>query len=182
MSPTRELFISVDIEASGPIPGEYSLLSIGACVVGETDRTFYAELKPLHDNFTEKAIEVSGLSMEKLKITGEEPRLAMERFERWIKQVAGNNRPVFVAFNATFDWSFTHWYWIKFLGRDPFGISGLDIKAYFMGKHHTAWGETIKKNVRLKYQPQTTHTHMALDDAKEQAEIFAQMLLETKPN
>ncbi len=26
----KEIFISVDIESSGPIPGEYSLLSIGA--------------------------------------------------------------------------------------------------------------------------------------------------------
>ncbi len=178
MSPTREVFISVDIEASGPIPGEYSLLSIGACMVGNTNRTFYVELKPLNNNFAEKAIEVAGLSMDKLKITGEEPRLAMERFEQWIKQAAADNRPVFVAFNATFDWSFTHWYFIKFLGRDPFGISGLDIKAYFMGKHHTSWGETIKKNIRSKYPPLTAHTHNALDDAIEQAEIFSKMLME----
>jgi ribonuclease T len=30
----REIYFSVDIEASGPIPGEYSMLSLGACLVG----------------------------------------------------------------------------------------------------------------------------------------------------
>jgi DNA polymerase III epsilon subunit-like protein len=176
MPPLREVFISIDVEASGPIPGEYSLLSIGACVVGNTDQTFYAELKPLNDNSTEKAMEVAGFDLEKLKLNGEDPRAAMERFEGWVTQVAEVGRPVFVAFNATFDWSFTHWYFIKFLGRDPFGISGLDIKAYFMGKHHTDWGGTIKKKVRARYPTKMVHTHQALDDAKEQADLFAQML------
>ena len=176
MPPKSEIYISVDVEASGPIPGEYSLLSIGACLVGQPDQSFYVELKPLNDNFVEKAMDVTGLSLEKLRLDGEEPDLAMASFANWIKSVAGDNRPVFVAFNATFDWSFTHWYFIKFLGHDPFGISGLDIKAYFMGKHHTTWGETVKKNVLKNYPSLTRHSHQALDDAKEQAEIFSRML------
>jgi DNA polymerase III epsilon subunit-like protein len=176
MPPNREIYISVDVEASGPIPGEYSLLSIGACLVAQPDQTFYVELKPLNDNFVEKALKVTGLSLEKLKLDGQEPDLAMAGFAQWIESAADNNRPVYVAFNATFDWSFTHWYFIKFLGRDPFGISGLDIKAYYMGRHHTSWGETIKKSVRAKYPSTIAHTHQALDDAREQAEIFAQML------
>jgi DNA polymerase III epsilon subunit-like protein len=179
MPKVKEVFISVDIEAAGPIPGEYSMLSLGACVVGNPDESFYAELQPINDNFIQQALEVSGFSLEALKATGEEPRLAMERFEGWIKQAAGDHRPVFVAFNATFDWSFTHWYLIKFLGRDPFGISGLDIKAYYMGKHHTSWGKTVKREVRSQYPPRFQHTHHALDDAKEQADIFAQMRAET---
>src|SRR5438552_192307 len=36
----EEVYISVDIEASGPIPGEYSLLSLGACVVCKMSETF----------------------------------------------------------------------------------------------------------------------------------------------
>lgn len=163
------------MESSGPIPGEFSMLSLGACVVGNTSKNFYIEIKPLNDNFVEKALEVSGLSMEKLKITGEKPAEAMGRFEKWVKEVSGENRPVFVAFNATFDWSFTHWYFIKFLGRDPFGISGLDIKAYFMGKHNTTWSDTVKKNVQTFYSSLASHTHNALDDAIEQAEIFEKM-------
>jgi ribonuclease T len=123
MPSTREIYISVDVEASGPIPGEYSLLAIGACLVDQPNQSFFVELKPLNDNFTEKAMEVTGISLEKLNIHGEEPDLAMASFANWIKLAVDKDRPVFVAFNATFDWSFTHWYFIKFLGHDPFGIS-----------------------------------------------------------
>ncbi len=100
----------------------------------------------------------------------------MGQFEKWVRDVSQDSRPVFVAFNATFDWSFTHWYFIKFTGRDPFGISGLDIKAYFMGAHHSSWGNTVKKNLSTLYPSKISHSHHALDDAKEQAEIFGQML------
>jgi hypothetical protein len=42
----KEIFVSVDVEASGPIPGEYSLLSIGACHVDKPDQNaqYQAEL------------------------------------------------------------------------------------------------------------------------------------------
>ncbi|MBI4066563.1 3'-5' exonuclease, partial [Candidatus Gottesmanbacteria bacterium] len=108
--------------------------------------------------------------------TGEAPAAAMARFEQWILQVSDGGRPVFVAFNATFDWMFVHWYFVTYLGRDPFGVSGLDIKAYVMGKHRLAWGETVKKNVKKLYPTILPHTHNALDDAREQAELFRQML------
>jgi len=176
MSPRPETYISVDVEASGPIPGEFSLLSIGACVVTNTGQNFYSELKPLNDNFIAGAMEVNGLSLAKLKLEGEEPTAAMARFRHWIEKVSADTKPVFVGFNATFDWSFTHWYFVKFLGAGTFGISGLDIKAYFMGRRRVLWQETNKKKIRALYPSQTRHTHNALDDAKEQAEIFAGML------
>jgi len=153
-TPKIEIYISVDVETSGPIPGEYSLLSIGARSVGHPEQNFYSELKPINNNFIPKALEVNGLSMEKLKVSGEAPAAAMARFENWIiKMTAGKYRPVFTAFNATFDWMFTHWYFMKFLGRDPFGISGLDIKAYFMGKHQGLWGEAVKNKIRPSALP-----------------------------
>ncbi len=176
MSDKKELYISVDIEASGSISGEYSMLSLGACVVGSKNETFYTEIKPINDNFVARAMDVNKLSLKELKSRGEEPASAMASLERWIGKVAGENRPVFVGFNATFDWSFTHWYFIKFLGRDPFGISGLDIKAYYMGMKKTTWSETTKKKIRQYFSSSQKHTHNALDDAKEQAEIFEKML------
>jgi len=38
-----ELYVSVDVETSGPIPGEYSLLSIGACLVDQPATSIYLE-------------------------------------------------------------------------------------------------------------------------------------------
>ncbi len=173
---SSEIYISVDIETAGPIPGEYSMLSLGACVVGETSKTFYVELKPMSAKFITSALEVSKLSLERLEKEGIEPASAMAKFEEWVNKVSEGRRVVFVAFNATFDWSFTHYYFIRFLGRDPFGISGLDIKAYYMGKLNTSWSDTVKKKITEKFSSTQKHTHNALDDAKEQAEIFEKLL------
>jgi len=173
----KEIYISVDVEASGPIPGEYSMLSLGACVVGEPSKTFYAELKPISEKYIERALAVSGLSLDGLKQKGNEPARAMKDFEEWLKQVcADEGRPVFVAFNATFDWSFANYYFHRFLGNNPFGISGLDIKAYYMGAMGCSWGETTKQKLASQFKSNKPHTHNALDDAKEQADIFGKIL------
>ncbi|MDM8532885.1 exonuclease domain-containing protein [Anaerolineales bacterium HSG25] len=171
-----EVYISVDIEASGPVPGEYSMLSMGACVVYDTAQTFYAELKPLNQKFVPAALEVAGLSLSELAETGLEPQVGMTQFEGWVKTVANGDKPVFVAFNATFDWMFTTYYFHRFLGRNPFGISGLDVKAYYMGKLDTSWGQTTKRNIKPRFMSKRQHTHNALDDALEQAELFRNLL------
>jgi ribonuclease T len=172
-----EMYFSVDIEANGPIPGEYSMTALGACVVGRPEEAFYAELKPLHDRFDPKALAIGGLSMDRLRETGEEPSAAMRRFVDWVRDVAGqDHRPVLVAFNATFDWMFVHWYLIKHVGWSPFGISGLDMKAFYMGMTGEPWSATRKKDVTGQFPSSLPHTHNALDDAREQAEIFQKML------
>ena len=53
-----EAFVSVDVETAGPNPSQYSLLSIGACMVVDPQRSFYVELKPLDDQATESALAV----------------------------------------------------------------------------------------------------------------------------
>lgn len=49
MTNNNDCFISVDVETAGPIPSEFSMLSLGACVVGRRDEGFYMELKPISD-------------------------------------------------------------------------------------------------------------------------------------
>ena len=56
-------YISVDIEASGWTPGKYSMLSLGACLVGNTDVQFYRELKPLNRNYVLEAMKVRSLRL-----------------------------------------------------------------------------------------------------------------------
>jgi hypothetical protein len=47
-------YIMVDIEADGPIPGDYSMVCFGAIVVEPSlDRTFYGRLKPISDQWIE---------------------------------------------------------------------------------------------------------------------------------
>ena len=90
---TAELYISVDVETSGPIPGEFSLLSIGACDALNPDRVFQCELKPLSSNADPKALEISGLSLEELEVRGLEPANAMSALAQWIVNRRGIRTP-----------------------------------------------------------------------------------------
>lgn len=171
--PKKDIFISVDAEADGPIPGDYSMSSFGAVVVDDMSKTFYAELKPITTNFNAEAAAVSGLSREKLIKFGLDPAEAMHKFKDWVIEVSKEGRPVFVAFNCTFDWSFLNWYFHHYVGSNPFGISGLDVKAYYMGVlRKKSWAETAKRNMDKQFLSSMPHTHNGLDDAKEQAEMF----------
>ena len=45
-------YVMVDIEADGPIPGDYSMISFGAVIVQPgLERTFYGRLKPISDRY-----------------------------------------------------------------------------------------------------------------------------------
>lgn len=175
--PLDEMYFSVDVEANGPIPGDYSLSSIGCAVVGHPDATFYVEMKPISDREVPEAVAVSGLTTEHLRMNGEEPAAAMHRFDDWVRATAGRKRrPVFVGFNATFDWMFVHWYLIRYVGKSPFSISGLDLKAYYMGMMGESWTNTSKRKITKQFPTTLPHTHNALDDAREQAQLFEKML------
>lgn len=171
--PNAEIWISVDIEADGPIPGDYSMLSLGACVVGAEDVQFYIELQPISTAFVPAALAVSGLDRTALQTTGVVPVLAMQHFAAWVQQVAVARTPVFVAFNAPFDWMFVQWYFAHFGVDNPFGVSALDIKAYAMGKLALPqWAQTSRRTLAAQFTQGRTLTHNALGDAIEQARTF----------
>ncbi|SRR6266568_214792 len=178
----RERYFSVDVESSGPIPSEYSMLSIGACVVGNPTECFYAELKPISEKFVPAALEVSGLDLDKLRRNGEPPEQTMKSFRAWIEKAAGPCKPVFVGFNACYDWQFVNWYLERFAGGNPFGFAGLDIKSYYMGFSGKHWSETTSGQLPPEFQPDQPQTHNALDDARAQASIFAKLLRQARHN
>jgi ribonuclease T len=173
-----ERFISVDIEASGPIPGEYSMLALGACEVANLASTFYVELKPINQNFVAAAIAVSSLKLDVLTTDGHDPARAMSQFQDWLRGIiAPEETPIFVGFNGGFDWSFVNWYFHKYLGENPFGFSSLDIKSFYMGFMGCRWSETKSSKLPARYQPSQPLTHNALDDAVAQAETFQKILV-----
>jgi DNA polymerase III epsilon subunit-like protein len=177
----REAYISVDVETSGPNPGSYDLLSIGACLVDDPDKTFYVELQPVTGNAIPGALAITGLSMESLAETGVPPERAMAQFESWLHEaVSAEERPVFVALNAVFDWMFVSDYFHRFLRRNPFGHSALDIKAFYMGLAGVRWARTSMRYLASRYLEGRKLTHHALRDAQDQAEIFAHILREAQ--
>lgn len=170
-----ETYISVDIETTGLIVGEDNIASIGACVVGKPSDNFYIELKPFTDNFRQESVDVSKLNIEYLKSNGVDIVYGMTKFKEWIDK---HQRPVFVGFPLAFDFAFIHQYFLKYLGDDPFGktSAGLDIKTYAMVKLECDLRDTIKKKLRDRITWNGSHTHNALDDAKEQASLLEELM------
>jgi DNA polymerase III alpha subunit (gram-positive type) len=176
-----EVYISVDVETAGPTPHAYSLLSIGACNVDEASQTFYVELQPTNLTSIPAALAISGLSMERLQKDGLPPEEALARFEAWVMaQAKGGRIPVFVAFNAAFDWMFVNDYFYRFLGRNPFGHTALDIKSMYMGLTGVSWAETSMRFISPIYLGGDMLSHNALEDAQDQAQIFRQVLAQAR--
>jgi hypothetical protein len=175
-----ETYISVDVESAGPNPSQYSLLAIGACCVFFPERNFYIELKPVNMLFRPEALESCGFSLEKLAVEGVDPADALQRFETWLLEVLpAGQRPVFVGFNAPFDWMFVNDYFHRFLGHNPFGHAAIDIKSYYMGMAKVPWAETTWRFLGPRYLNQPMLIHHALRDALDQGEIFRKLLLES---
>lgn len=178
-----EAYISVDIETAGPNPSQYSLLSIGACLVSNPEHSFYVELQPVNDNMLPEAFEIHGLSLEGLKKNGVPPEKAMAGFETWLHEILpGGQQPQFVAFNAPFDWMFVNDYFHIYLGHNPFGHTALDIKALYMGYKGSTWKDTSMHNVTIDYLEGRHISHNALEDAVDQAKIFTQLYHQTRKN
>ncbi|MGP4007668.1 3'-5' exonuclease [Streptomyces sp. 4N124] len=186
VKPSR--YISVDIEADGPIPGPYSMLSLGAAVAGTQDadrftaadpdqHTFYRELRPISDDFVSEALAVSGLDRERLAREGAEPAVALGEFTDWVREVSAGAQPVMCGYPASYDWTFLYWYLIRFTGVSPFGHSGcLDMKTLFATKAGLPLRAVAKGTMPRELLSKRRHTHHALDDAIEQAELLANLM------
>ena len=175
-----ECLISVDVETAGPNPSDYALLSIGACLVYAPECQFYCELKPVTELLDLQSAAIHGLSMDRLNREGLPAQQAMADFERWVLELAmDGDRPVFVGFNAPFDWMFVADYFHRYLGRNPFGHAALDIKSFAMGALGVPFAETSWGYLSSNYPGVDTIKHNALLDAIDQAGLFRQLLADS---
>lgn len=160
-------YIMVDIESDGRIPGDYSMVSIGAVVVDEKlDKTFYGKLKPISNKYIEEALDVSGHSREET-LTFDHPEKVMLEFEEWINENS-IGKPIFISDNNGFDWMFVCWYFHHFLNRNPFGYSSQNLGSLYKGM--------VKDTAQnFKHLRKTSHTHHPVDDAIGNAEALLVM-------
>jgi hypothetical protein len=137
----------------------------------------YNELKPISDDFQPEALQVNGLDRERLCREGADPAAAMTEACRWVKRVAGSRKPVLVAYPLSFDWTWLYWYFIRFSADgSPFDYSRCyDIKTALAVKAAMPISESGRSRLSSALGSDRRHTHHAIDDAIEQAEIFANL-------
>lgn len=178
-----EIYFSTDIESDGPIPGPHSMLSFGSVAFDEGGAelsTFTRNLELLpgaagHPSTMEWWSQ-NQLAWEACRTNLTAPDEAMLDYVSWVKGLPGI--PVFVAYPAGFDFLFMYWYMLRFAGESPFSHSALDIKTYAMALLKKPYRASTKRNMPKRWFPAAPHTHVALDDAREQGLLFLAMLRE----
>lgn len=183
-----EIYVSVDVETNGPIPGKYSMLSLGAAAFkpGSTTPIDTFEVNLLELDGAEEDLDTMQWwkgqpeAWEHCMKNRQTPGQGMAYFNRWVGGLSG--KPVLVTY-PSWDYMWVHWYFTYFrFAGSPFGLGGLDIKSYAMallGKD--AFRGTSKRNIPQGYflthaGKMPPHTHKALDDAIGQGVLFMNLL------
>jgi hypothetical protein len=158
----------VDVETDGPIPGDYSMIALGAIVVEPSlDHAFLGFMAPISHLWIPEALAISNFSREQT-LAFEDPTKVMCAFRNWITTVSCNDKPMFISDNNGFDWQFVNWYFHHFLGSNPFGFSSTNLGSLYKGLVK----DTFKN---FKHLRKTKHTHNPVDDAKGNVEALLHM-------
>jgi len=177
----EEIYVSTDIEADGPIPGPHSMLSL-ASVAMRADKSvideFTVNLSPLPEAAPHPRTMTwwGGFpeALAKAREDPQDPAVAMPAYAKWLQQLPG--RIVMVGQPAAYDFMWVYWYLQRFHGDSPFGHSALDAKTYAMALLKKPYRDCVKEALPKAWQDDLPHTHVALDDAREQGAMFCNML------
>jgi hypothetical protein len=158
----------VDVEADGPAPGLYSMVSLGAVLVEPgLGRTFRGRVRPVSERWLPDALAICGVTREE-HLRYDEPGEVMARFEAWVL-AESKGRPVFFSDNLAFDWQYVNWYFHRELGRNPFGWSGRRIGDLYCGMVKDAFAG-------WKHLRKTAHDHDPVNDARGNAEALLALI------
>ena len=186
-------YVVCDIEADGPIPGPHSMISLGAVAVnragkelGEFEINFFPieNAKP-HPKvmkwFTTHAPE----ALKYTKYNQVSPKTGMKKFGNWLLTLPSPR--VMAAHPAPFDFMWVNWYIQTFLAdqleRPPFtypffdikGQAALDIKSYAAAVLGKDYREIHRDNYPLEFFDNTKHSHKAIEDAREYAQLLIKL-------
>jgi DNA polymerase III epsilon subunit-like protein len=182
----NQIYIIVDLELNGMMPGKHSVLSIGAVATTEDQEvgSFYKKLLPLEDLSADA--ETMGWWKTQPEAwqevnTGAEPAArVMEAFREWVASFGKS--PVFVASPLVLDYPFMKWYLHKFGGEQLFEDfepiqRTLDLASFTAGKLNIS----LARARRMQLPPEITqgmpeHSHKAIDDARGYGVILRNVL------
>jgi hypothetical protein len=177
--PPEIVFVTLHIHTDGPIPGANSMLSLGSVAFdagGREIASFEINFETLPgatpDPKTAEWWKTQPEAWAPARANPVEPKAAMGRYLQWVEGLPG--KPVFVAYPLLFDMMFVYWYLIRYCGRSPFSHSGIDIKTMaYAAMGSTSYRGASKKNMPKEWMPPAApHTHVAIEDAREQGKLF----------
>lgn len=182
----QEVYISLDCESTGPVPGLYSMLSLGAAAFSSTGKlleTYSANLLELPDAGrlpeTMEWWKTQGEAWDICNSDQREPAEVMPEFASWVDGL-GQVTPVGVGWPVAFDFGYINWYSWKFAGRNPLGFAGADIRSYAQGllyrSSYYGFKEDLIRRFKIEMPNQKLRPHVAVDDAIEQGYLYCGLL------
>jgi hypothetical protein len=196
----EEIYISTDIEADGPIPGEYSMISLGSVALDENGdilEKFYEKLEripgakqhPQTMGFWEENKEAYSEATSGAKPLKE----VMNKYADWLEEISNKHKKklYFLAYPATWDFMFVSWYLIKFVKRYeknhfldiPFHHQGVDIRTFAMVQLKKPYSESGTSSMPKRWLTEKSENlmeHKAIDDALNQGLMFIKILKENR--
>lgn len=163
----------LDVEADGPCPGLYNMISFGLVAVADPAASFLGQVAPILDNGgIAEARAVSGTSFEEQQ-TFDPPETVMRGAHDWLASQSDGQRVTLWSDNPAFDWQWWNWYSHKFVGSNPAGFSARRIGDLDAGRR----GQPLNTNAWKKRRV-TDHTHDPVDDARGNVEALRWVLAE----
>ncbi len=171
-----QIYIIVDVELNGLMPGKNSILSIGA-VASTADQevgSFYKKILPLEDLSADPETtewwKTQPEAWQEVNTDAESAAIVIDAFREWVKSFGKS--PTFVASPLILDYPFIKWYLDRFGGKQLFEDFNpvqrtLDLASFTAGKLNIP----LAKARRMQLPPEITqgmpgHSHKAIDDAR----------------
>ncbi len=182
----NQIYVIVDIEADGPTPGLFSMLSIGAVATTKDVEIarFYRKISPMaaagQNPNTMSWWKTQPEAWAEVTANAESPEIVMPDFHKWLEKLGKN--PVLVAHPIAFDYTFVSWYLYKFVGTNLFADSKddpktLDLKSYISAKYGKSIdASAVSKLPKELLEGSPEHSHKAIDDAIGYAAVLRNIL------
>ena len=186
-----EIYVSIDIEADGAIPGKSSMINFGAAFYDNSGTPlnieYEANLEPLPypakpdpdtSMWWEKQFQKNPKLKEHLNTNVRDPGIVMHEFVNLSNRVACqySTQLTPIAYPAGFDWMWMYWYLTYFTTKSPYSFSCLDIKSYAAAKMKCDYRWAVKRNMpKTWFNKNLKHDHSGLADCRGQAALFFSM-------
>ena len=170
------LHISLDIETLGTKPG-CKVLSIGACVVGDTARNFYTEVCPdiqsgRVDPATESWWEAQPrgpLFLANCQWGGRSMWGALGKLADWLEEVQLPNKPMRIWTRGQFDLPILEWH---------YNVEDLEVPWHYWEAMDLRTALAMFPRISVPRHPLAFPAHHALGDAQYQALCVNQVIRE----
>jgi len=180
------IYIIVDIELNGLMPGRHSILSIGAVAstTQEEKGSFYEKVQPLDeltaDPETMAWWETQPEAWQEATTDAKPAAEVIDTFRSWVTSFG--KTPVFVASPLILDYPFIKWYLDRFGGKQLFEDFSpvqrtLDLASFTAGTLSIPLARSRRMQLPNNItQGMPEHSHNALDDARGYGVILRNVL------